>query len=78
MMDYDRFMENAIQILNGAGVNLMDFSEIDRSRTLDLELEITKAANSGDTDRFLTSLDAWRYILMGGEEENALYQKEAA
>ena len=63
MVEYDLFMGNAIQILNLAGVDLMDVSEMDRSRTLDLELEITEAANSGDTEKFLASLDEWRFIL---------------
>ncbi len=64
--------------MNLAGVNLVDVSEMDRTRTLDLELEITEAANSGDTEKFLTSLDEWRFILMNGEEEDEYYQREAA
>ena len=77
MVDYDLFMGNTIRILNLAGVDLMDIPERDRCRTLDLEQEITVAANNGDTERFMTSLDEWRSILMI-EEEKEYYHKAAA
>ncbi len=78
MVDHDRYIEDAIHILNVAEINLMEISEADRRRTLDLELEMTEAADNGDTERFFNLLYGWKCILMRREEEEKFYQREAA
>ena len=78
MVNYDKHIANTIHILNLAEVNLMEISENGRKRSLDLEFEITEAANKGDTEKFFKLLDEWRDILMGGMEEEQTHQKKAA
>lgn len=70
MVDHDKYIVQTIHILNLAEVDLMEISEADRSRTLKLEMEMTEAAISGDTENFFNLLDDWRCILMRGEEGN--------
>ena len=78
MDNYDKHIANTIHILNLAEVNIMEISENGRKRSLDLEFEITEAANKEDTEKFFSLLDEWRDILMGGMEEEQIHQKKAA
>ena len=78
MVDYEKHIANTIHILNLAEVNIMEISERGRKRSLDLEFEITEAANKGDTEKFFRLLDEWRGILMGGMEEDQTHHKKAA
>ncbi len=78
MANYDKHIANTIHILNLAEVNIMEISENGRKRSLDLEFEITEAANKEDTEKFFSLLDEWRDILMGGMEEEQIHQKKAA
>jgi hypothetical protein len=78
MVDHDKYIVQTIHILNLAEVDLMEISEADRSRTLKLEMEMTEAVNSGDTENFFNLLDDWRCILMRGGGGEKIYQREAA
>ena len=78
MVNYEKHIANTIHILNLAEVNIMEISERGRKRSLDLEFEITEAANKGDTEKFFRLLDEWRGILMGGMEEDQTHHKKAA
>lgn len=78
MGNYDKHIANTIHVLNLAEVNIMEISENGRKRSLDLEFEITEAANNGDSEKFFRLLDEWREILMGGMEEEQPHQKKAA
>ena len=78
MVNYEKHIANTIHILNLAEVNLMEISENGRKRSLDLEFEITEAANSEDSEKFFNLLDEWRGILMGGMEEEQTHHKKAA
>ncbi len=78
MVNYEKQIANTIHILNLAEVNIMAISEDGRKRSLDLEFEITEAANKEDTEKFFSLLDEWRDILMGGMEEEQTHQKKAA
>ena len=57
MANYDKHIANTIHILNLAEVNIMEISENGRKRSLDLEFEITEAANKEDTEKFFSLLD---------------------
>lgn len=78
MVNYEKHIKNTIYILNLAEINLMEISEKGRKRSLDLEFEITEAANNGNSEKFFRLLDEWRDILMGGMEEEQIHQKKAA
>ncbi|MBW1888225.1 MAG: hypothetical protein JRI52_07745 [Deltaproteobacteria bacterium] len=78
MINYEKQIANTIHILNLAEVNIMEISENGRKRSLDLEFEITEAANKGDEEKFFRLLDEWREILMEGMEEEQTHQKKAA
>ena len=78
MVNYEKHIKNTIHILNLEEVNIMEISENGRKRSLDLEFEITEAANHADSEKFFRLLDEWRNILMGGTEEEQTHQKKAA
>ena len=78
MDDYDEYIENTVHILDLAEVDFMEISKADRRRTLELELEMTEAADNQDTAKFLMLLDQWRSIFMRGTEGEQCLQREAA
>jgi hypothetical protein len=78
MVDYNKHIANTIHILNLAEVNIMEISESGRKRSLNLEFEITEAANRGETEKFFRLLDEWRGILMGATDEEQTHHKKAA
>jgi len=78
MVDYDKHISDTIHVLNLAEVIVMEISEADRSTSLDLEQEMTEAANRGDTENFFDLLAEWKCILMQGGEEEQINHREAA
>ncbi len=78
MIDYDKHIADAIHIFDLAEINLKEISKADRSRTLNLELQMTAAANREDTEKFFGFLEEWRCILLSGEEEERFHQRVAA
>ena len=63
---YDRHLQDAIARLNEAGLNIMKASDLDREQALDLEIELTKAANERDIDQFIKLVDVWKSIFLKG------------
>ena len=71
MIDYNKYIDDTIQILNSAEVNIMDLSQEERKRTLNLEKRMNETVNAGATEIFFKLLDEWKTILMSGNEFNA-------
>ena len=70
MIDYNKHIDDTIQILNSAEVNMMDLSQEERKIALDLEEIMNDSVNADATEIFLKILDEWRTILMGGNDFN--------
>ena len=71
MIDYNKHIDDTIQILNSAEVNMMDLSQEERKRALDLEEIMNETVNADAADIFFKILDEWKSILMGGNDFNA-------
>ena len=61
---FDRHLQDAIERLNKAGIDMNLVLPANRKRSLALELEITVAANTGDVERFTKLVREWTRILM--------------
>ena len=57
---YDLQIMAALDDLNGAGIEVMDFPEEVRAKARQLFDEFSEAAAGGDMGRFWTALRAWR------------------
>ena len=68
MDEFDETIQHTINLLNMAGINLMDLPPHLRKRTLEIEEEMTVARNKGDLEWFYELIDEWRYIFMTREE----------
>ena len=71
MIDYNKYIDDTIQILNLSEVNIMDLSQEERKRTLDLEKRMNETVNTDATEIFFKLLDEWKTILMNGNGFNA-------
>ena len=71
MIDYNKYIDDTIQILNSAGVHIMDLSQEERKRALDLEEIMNETVNADATEIFFRILDEWKTILMSGNDFNA-------
>ncbi len=78
MVDYDEYIDSAVHVLNMAQVDLMEVTEMDRGKALDLEVALTETANRQDSDGFFNLLDRWRAILIKHEGLEQFFQKKAA
>lgn len=58
--DYDHEIQKVIDELNGAGIQMMEVSKVDRKKSFILEKDLTSAANKGDTEQFLKVIEEWR------------------
>jgi hypothetical protein len=75
MVDYDRHIKKTLQFLNSAEVNLMRLPESERKRALQLELDMTRAIDRGETETFFGLLGEWRVVLLKGGGDDDLAQK---
>ena len=59
-LDYDEQIQAVIAEFNSCGIRMMDIPEPMRKKALNLEEQMTQAANRGDRDGFLQVLKQWR------------------
>ena len=71
MIDYNKYIDDTIQILNSAEVNMMDLSQEERKRALDLEEIMNETINADAAEIFFKILDEWKILLMSGNDFNA-------
>ena len=70
MVDYDGHIKKTLQFLNPAEVNLMRLPVSERKRALQLELDMTKAIDRGETETFFGLLGEWRVVLLKGRADD--------
>jgi hypothetical protein len=61
---FDSFIQGAITQLNEAGLDLMKLPTEIRSASLNMEFELTEAANQGDVKAFKERVIRWRDMLL--------------
>lgn len=71
MIDYNKYINDTIQILDSAKVNIMDLSQEERKKTLDLERIMNETVNADATEIFFKILNEWKTILMSKNDFNA-------
>ena len=59
-LDYDEHIRAVIAEFNSCGIRMMDIPEPMRKRALNLEEQMTQAANQGHQEQFLKLLKQWR------------------
>ena len=68
----DECIQQAVDELDNAGVDIRKVSNYVRRKTLDLEFEMTAASSDGDLILFKTLLDQWKNLFLGRTQEKQL------